>query len=212
MKNVKKIFKRENFLSSRLKKGLLMSFITVHLLIIFTVCVYSSFDSYLSFYKEDDKDFKYPKALIATRDALTINGMYQYTSIAGIDAGYGFFAPNVASEYILEFALRDNKNNLFKRTILPDFRSKESIQQYSAMLGIFQDKLKYFSDSSKTNSLYMRYLDVIIKSMAHVILRRNKNIDNVTATLYLYNYPSLHDFRDGNENAQLLKIVQFKIH
>lgn len=212
MKNLNRIFKNKGRLNRRLKKALLLAFILTHLLIIFTVCVYSSFDSYLSFYKEGDKDFKYPTALLATRNALTINGMYQYTTVAGIDAGYGFFAPNVASEYVLEFALKDKKENLLKKTILPDFKSKESIQQYSAMLGIFQEKLKYFSDSSRANPLYMRYLDVLIKSMAKTKISKNKIVDNVTATLYLYNYPSLHGYRNNNHRVQLIKIIQFNVH
>lgn len=212
MQNAYQIFKNKLFLNEQTKRALLLFFISVHLLIIFTVCVYSSFDSYFSFYKGNDKNFKYPKTLTNTREVLSTKGIYQYTVLAGIDAGYGFFAPNVASEYILNFALKDNKNNLLENRILPDFKSKESIQQYSTMLGVFQDKLKYFTDSSKTNPLYMRYLDVIIKSMAKAIIKENKTVDNVTATLYLYNYPTLNDYQEGNHKVQLLQILHFNVY
>jgi hypothetical protein len=214
MENINKIEKPtpKIIIGQKTKRSILLLFISAHLLIILTVCVYSSFDSYLSFYKEDQKDFVYPNALSNLKSILRIDGLTHYTVLAGIDAGYGFFAPNVASEYILEFSLKDKHHNILERNILPEFDSKESIQKYSTMLGTFQDKLKFFTDSSKTDPLYMRYLDVLIKSMAKGVIKKNANVDNVTATLYLYDYPSLSAYRNGNKKVQLIKILQFNVN
>lgn len=80
------------------------------------------------------------------------------------------------------------------------------------MLGVFQEKVKYYMDSTKGSKLYERYLDVIIKSMAQNVLKTNKDASGVTATLYMYNYPSLADYEKAKHKVQLLKVVQFTVH
>src|SRR4051812_38245824 len=105
MKNINKLYQaiKIKLVSQKKHRRLfLLIFFLFHLSLILTVCVYSTIDSYISFYKEDSKDFKYPPALEYTNRVLTTSGVHHYTVFAGIDAGYGFFAPNVASEYILE--------------------------------------------------------------------------------------------------------------
>lgn len=91
------------------KRIVLLTFFGFHLCLIFTVCIYTTIDSYVSFYKGEDKSYKYPDYLTKMKNGLLTSGLYQYSVMAGIDAGYGFFAPNVASEYILEFNLENKK-------------------------------------------------------------------------------------------------------
>lgn len=199
------------FISSHRRQALL-AFFLFHLSLILTVCIYTTIDSYVSFYKGDDKNYKYPGYLTKTRDALLTTGLYHYSVLAGVDAGYGFFAPNVASEYVLEFNQQDKNGETISTSVLPDFQCKESIQKYSTMLGAFQEKVKFYIDSTKGSKLYMRYLDVIIKSIAQNVLKSNKGAASVIATLYMYNYPSLADYEEGKHKVQLMKVVQFTIH
>lgn len=132
-----------------------------------------------------------------------------YTSISGIDTGYGFFAPNVASEYALEFNFYDQENNLLNIEMMPHFRQNESYHRYTSFLGAFQKKIT--APKTKLDILRERQLDAIIKAMTKKKITEHKTARRIEATLYLYHPPTLRQFNTGHKDAQLLKIFQFEL-
>jgi hypothetical protein len=40
-----------------------------------------------------------------------------FTSYTGFDTGYGFYAPNVASDFVMSFELKDEKELFWKKNV-----------------------------------------------------------------------------------------------
>lgn len=197
-------------LSAKTRQRVFSLFFSLHFLVIFCVCVYSSIDSYISFYDIEKKGLQ-KGAMDATATVFTAPVLKQYATVAGIDAGYGFFAPNVASEYVLEYRHFDEQGMMVGRQRLPAFEQKESYMRYSTMLGGFQEKFIALDDTAKSSTLKIRFLNVLIKSMGKNMLAENPVIHTVTATLYLYDYPSLQGYAAGHTTSQLIPFDNFKI-
>lgn len=179
-----------------------------HFTVILSVCIQSSIDGYLSFYKKEPN--RAASTLYKSTEAINhVIGVRWYSAIAGIDAGYGFFAPNVASGYILEFMSYNKNGELLHQWQQPNFAHRESFVRYSSLLDSFQDKL--LSGKSDHHSLRQRHLNAIIKSMASSTFDDDKQIDEVHATLYLYHFPSLKAYRSGDTHPQLFPIEKFNI-
>lgn len=176
-----------------------------HFAIILSVCVASCIDGYISFYsKKPSVIASVLHAMASTmNDTKMANG---YTLLAGIDAGYGFFAPNVSSGYLLEFTAYDSNGAIINRNRLPDFTHQESYIRYSSLLDAFQDKLTAADKLDEKQRIKVRRLNAIIKSTGTNILISHKATDKVEATLYLYHFPSLEAYRRGNKEPELLVI------
>jgi len=192
------------------KQYLFIGFFFIHFLIILLVSINSSTDSYTTFY-DVKKTGIYKVLLDVTAGIVNTPGISQYANCAGIDAGYGFFAPNVASEYVLEYQLYGKNKQMAGIRRLPGFKNKESIMRYSTMLGGFQDKLLAMNDTKKLKSIRIRYLDVLVKAMGRNILRDENDIVKVKGTLFLYDYPSLERYRAGDRTEVLLPFTKFDI-
>jgi|GEM_PF-977750 len=192
---------------------------TFHLFIILIVCVSSSINSYNMVYEKDVSSSKLSGLRNSFVNILMVPGLRQYSSVAGIDAGYGFFAPNVASSYILKFTVKDRYGN--KDIFLPAFKSKEGLIRYSSLLGIFQERLKALEkekisgkDQYIKKSLYTRYLDVVIKTIGRSIASQDSNLltdYNMSATLYLYQFPDLKASLIGISKPTLVNLLHFEI-
>lgn len=187
-----------------------MGTVFIHFSLIAAVCVYSSIDSYTSFYDIEKVGIK-KKVLDVTYAIATATGFRQYTTIAGIEAGYGFFAPNVASEYVLSFALYDKDSTFIEKRALPNFKNKESYMRYSTLLGAFQDKLVAMAEEEDLNTLRQRHLNVIMKAMARQMLAKDKHLGKINTVLYLHHFPSLVEFREGSTQQQLISFENFEV-
>jgi len=192
------------------KQYLFIGFFFTHFVIILLVSINSSTDSYTTFY-DIKKTGIYKVMLDVTAGVVNTPGISQYANCAGIDAGYGFFAPNVASEYVLEYKLYSKNKQLAEIRRLPGFKNKESIMRYSTMLGGFQEKLLAINDTTKLKSLRIRYLDVLVKAMGRNILKDEKDIVEVKGTLFLYDFPSLESFHSGDRSEVLVPFTKFNI-
>lgn len=178
-----------------------------HFTVILSVCIQSGIDGYLSFYKKEPN--RATATLYKSTGAINdVVGVRWYSAIAGIDAGYGFFAPNVASSYILEFMSYNKNGELLHTRQQPNFAHRESAVRYSSLLDAFQDKLLGDGD---VHSLQQRHLNAIIKSMAYSAFDGDQQIDEVQATLYLYHFPTLKAYRSGDIRPQLFPVEEFNI-
>ena len=113
-----------------------------------------------------------------------------YSIYTGTEAGYGFYAPNVSSQSMVLFTIKDDQGEIVG-VQMPNQFSKEGVTRCMTAFDKFIDK---FDDPSK---LYDRYLDVILKSMALKVLEQNPPHQRVEADIYLYLLPRIRAFRDG---------------
>ncbi|MEN4760165.1 MULTISPECIES: hypothetical protein [unclassified Chryseobacterium] len=144
-------------------------------------------DSFCDFYK-------YEKPI-------TTNGLkYEkfISSYAGFDTGYGFFAPNVASNFIIISEDKNSGNSYISTELLT---TKEG-------------KLRF----ANINDVYMKNITAKDKNMPelkvnHILLKQvHKNIkkkhgENIVTYAYLYDQPTLDESKKG---TRLIKIDSVK--
>ncbi|MEN4759521.1 hypothetical protein ABEG63_04200 [Chryseobacterium sp. C39-AII1] len=190
-------------------------FSMVHIALILIVCTASTIDSYeksTSYVKNDFTD-----ALKNTKDQIkefnSVAGIQQYQAFAGINAGYGFFAPNVASSYILKVSVYDKNKNLVKESYFPPFKSKEGLNRYHTLLGYFQDRLtilenkmqKKKSTEFNESDKYGEFLDIFIKSIGRYYYKDyNSDKYNISCTLYLHHHPMLNEIKTADKTKPVL--------
>jgi hypothetical protein len=57
---------------------------------------------------------------------------------------------------------------------------------------MFLDKI---SDQNRYDKKYYKYLDLIIQQIAENVMKENSKATSVTTKLYLYDYPTIADFK-----------------
>ncbi len=196
----------------RCKKVLFLIFLALHLLLILAVCVKSTIANYTGFYKVSPSEPV--RQVMEAADAFSsLPGIYHYSVLAGVDAGYGFFAPNVASEYVLSFDCHGVDGTLLYRRGVPEFGQRESFTRYVTMLGAFQDKLVAIMEGGEdASSVQQRHLDAIVRSMAMNMLKKDSAVSHIRATLYLYDFPSLAASRHIEPRSRLIEVESFEVH
>ncbi|MCC5921348.1 MAG: hypothetical protein LAT68_11255 [Cyclobacteriaceae bacterium] len=184
-------------MKTKIQKVLYFTAFLIHFGIITIVCLYSSMDSYFSFYEKEK-----PAALekLSSLMLISLEQSNHYAKIAGIDAGYGFFAPNVASEYYLEYEFLDQHNIPIGKLSFPELKSKEGFIRYTTWLSRFQDKLLEKSSSNDTTfveTISKRQLDTMVRAIA--MKYAPESTKEVKAKIYLHHYPSLAELKAGKE-------------
>jgi hypothetical protein len=121
-----------------------------------------------------------------------------YLSLAGIDAGYGYFAPNVPNSYELIFELH-----------YPDGRSENELA--SARRGATGLRVSSLMDYiGRTNSGAFR--EYLIKKVAAVVWREHPDVVTMRVSLAQREQPTIGNYEQGKrETYSLLYIYDFSL-
>ncbi|WP_130735287.1 hypothetical protein [Flavobacterium sp. J27] len=191
-----------------MKKKLQLAGIFTILLLVFTVGLKGTFDGYYGFYYAE-KEYKKPIAFTLSEEIIKLKPVSIFLSYTGFDTGYSFFAPNVASDFVLLFELKDQKGNVIENKIMPAFKNKESITRYTSIYNMFLDKISAEGGTMKDNK-YQQYLDIIIKQIAVSVKKENPDTASIIARLYLYHYPDLKSYQKGEKSERLILVGEYK--
>lgn len=189
-----------------MKRKLQLFGIFTLLFFVFLVGLKGTFEGYYGFYYENET-YEKPFSYTISEDITESEPINMFTSYTGFDTGYGFFAPNVASDFVLNFELKDKDGNIIEEKSTPAFKNKESLIRYTTVFNMFLDKIS--GDKNNSDNKYYQYLDLIIQQIALNVMKENVNASNVTARLYLYDYPTIKDFRKGKTKENFILINEF---
>lgn len=187
------------------------------LLLISTISTVEAYEKSTSFVENEvTKRIGYTKTLLSKSTSIPI--IQQYLSLSGIEAGYSFFAPNVASSYILKTTIYNRKNGKKEQDyFFPPFKTREGKNRYHTFLGSFQDRLKILENDVKKKKSnlfreskeYGEYLDIYIKSVGRFYYKQyDPDRFSVHCILYLHNYPKLSQSSAENNNSTLIKLLE----
>ena len=175
--------------------------------LVICVNIKSTIDSYNSFYHDDpgeavgQDNFIY-RSIEKLSDFKPIDFFLSYT---GLETGYGFFAPNVASEFLTEFILRDNNGEVIEeRTFIP-LQTKEGMLRLS---GTYTNFLEYIKSDTSTYEM----CDVILNSLSMNVLRSNSDACSIETNLFLYHHPTLREKTEDPEALPRLIFVKKVAH
>lgn len=174
-----------------------------HLFIILTVNIKGSFDGYYGFYFANKKYNPHPLHNIC-KAFLDYNAINYYVSNTGFDTGYGFFAPNVASDFVLNFTIKDENNQMIESRTLPSFNNKESFVRFTTTFTFFLEKL-----DKKSNQGLNDYLKIIVKQISLDVKKEYPKAKSVDTKMYLYHFPDLNDYAN-NQKPKLILIDSYE--
>lgn len=197
MKNMKKL---KQFL-----KSIDFWFKVVSCAIILFSVVFSSFrtayDSHVSFFNKKPNE-----TVLKYLDKIGGNNIYNlFLNYTGLNTGYGFFSPNVSSDFIITHNIyKKSKQNLIFSNSL--FSTKEGAHRFANLNSLFMEKLEAIEekDKSKIDTLKLKYLEVVLNRLNNYNLDSDKDIDSIKTTLFLYHYPFLKEY--PNVNPKFIKI------
>ena len=191
-----------------MKKKIQLSAILSLLLIVLLVGMKTTFDGYFSFYYEDGQYTK-PFIYQATEVLVKSTPVSRFIAYTGFDTGYGFFAPNVGSDFVLLFDIQDSLGQTIQQTAMPKFKQKESQVRYTSVFNMFLERVK--KQEAKGKDQYKEYLDLILRQIALNVKRDYPKAAFVQAKLYLYDYPSFEKYRQGETKENAILITEFKL-
>ena len=170
------------------------------------VNVKGTISSYLEFYhNEDAEEMKKENLIYQSLGIIENTAFSTFLSYTGLDTGFGFFAPNVASEYITEFTLFRADSTLVGTSYFPKMHQKESAARITTAYTMFE---KYME--SNPDSLEIKKCDIFLKGVASKILLENVEADFVNAKVMLYHYPTLEQLQDKEDTAPMYVLLKSK--
>lgn len=177
-------------------------------LIIIFILFSAVFSSMATAYQSALTFFKVKPSTFLTNSFSKVYGIPGYSTVldyTGLSTGYGFFSPNVSSDFLVTHHVYNQK----QRKLLvsnASFKSKEGSLRYTHVNSVFMEKLEALEDSTKIDSTRLEFLNLILRRMNENQLIVNK-ADSVTTQLFLYHYPFLNEY--PNTNAKIIKIKSY---
>lgn len=162
--------------------------------ILFSV-VFSSFrtayDSHISFFNKKPNE-----TLSKTLDKIGGNNKYNlFLNYTGLNTGYGFFSPNVSSDFIITHNIykKSKQNLIFSNSI---FSTKEGAHRFANLNSLFMEKVEAIEENnkSKIDTLKLKYLEVVLNRLNNYNIEHDKDIDSIKTTLFLYHFPFLKEY------------------
>ncbi|WP_164732328.1 hypothetical protein [Flagellimonas oceanensis] len=170
------------------------------------VNVRGTISSYTEFYHtEDAEKRKQENILYRSLGFVENKAVSTFLSYTGMDTGFGFFAPNVASEYLTEFTLFSTDSTLIETTYFPNMHQKESVSRIRTAYSMFE---KYME--SDPDSLEIKRCDIFLKGLASKVLLDNEQAEFVNAKVQLYHYPTLEQLKSNKTMAPIYVFLKSK--
>ena len=121
-----------------------------------------------------------------------------YEQLAGIETGYGYFAPNVPAGYSLVFELHFPDGRFEYE--LPSVRSAAAELRIAGLL------------DNIGRTPYDALREVLVKTMAQSIWREHPEVESVRAMVGLLSLPSAREFKEGKrESYEFLYAYDFSL-
>ncbi len=189
---------------SRRKKFLLLVWFVSHFLLILIVSCHETIvlvargltiipPALGDYPKKAEKLAEIPIGLNLGHSNLLRRVVVSYLGAAGIDAGYGYFAPNVPGGYRLVFELQ-----------FPDGRTEFLMASAAANL-----RLASFVDQIGDNPS-AEFREHMVKKLAAVVRAEHPEVVTVRASLERISQPTISDYeRGGKEKYELLDAYEF---
>ncbi len=157
--------------------------------------------NYYGFYypeKEDEKLSSNPIYPLLSR--IQEVELYNYfTTYTGLETDYGFFAPNVASDFIVDFEVLDKKNNSIAKVNFVPLSNKESYVRLTTSYSLF-----LYSEQKNKSEMEKQKSRLLLKGLAYQNLIAYPEAAKIKANLYLYHYPTLEQLHANKLRKPLM--------
>jgi hypothetical protein len=127
--------------------------------------------------------------LLQASDFLLDTSVYSmYSNYTGTNSGYGFYGPNVGSEFILSFTVVDKEGNVLGKHRRPsDIIQTESKQRFDLCTYPMMMRIEQGSE----NKLLEDYFKVLLHQIGESIYDQYDVANKVIAEVYVHNFPTI---------------------
>ena len=185
-----------------MKKLLFLVFAAMHIAIIIYNNVIIEEQSILRFFYSKNEAGNAMNTLAG--NSLLYNAFNAYSKYTGAETGFGFYAPNVASDIILLQTTYDEAGKVLS-IATPKFRSKEATIRYVSAMGLFMDKI------DNRDTVHQKYMNAILKSIVLYTFNTKKDCRKVVTDLLVYNLPPARNIKN-KAHASYLKLGHYEYH
>jgi hypothetical protein len=121
-----------------------------------------------------------------------------YVHVAGIETGYGYFAPNVPGSYVLVFEVHYPDGRIEYE--LPSVRSAPAGLRIAGLL------------DSIGRTPYDALREILVKTLAQSVWRKHPDVESVRAMLGSVRLPTVREFEKGKrESYEFLYAYDFSL-
>lgn len=131
-----------------------------------------------------------------------------YSNYTGTNSGYGFFAPNVGSEFVMTFTVLDCENKLLGEHQSPQsLKQNESRSRFNLCAYPMMERIML----GEQNLIYSSYFNVMLHQIAEDINSNYNTGHKVVSEIYMHQYPKIEEALNGNtEKFQLLERFTYR--
>tara|TARA_B110000977_G_C10816388_1_gene392386 strand:+ start:84 stop:689 length:606 start_codon:yes stop_codon:yes gene_type:complete len=188
----------------KFRETLQLFVVAVVLFIVLVSAIGSTFEGYYGFYYDNAEYTECHLSKITNNISRT--SLFRFFSVyTGFNTGYGFFAPNVASDFVFVFKIYDHENKLIQIQQGVPFNSKESEVRFGTIGTMYLEKLND-KDHKNYDEKYNKYLDVTINEITEYVRSTYAEKGKVECSIFLYDYPDIFAYKTGDrEKLYLIK-------
>lgn len=166
--------------------------IALHLVVIFLYNTHSTLTGYQAVYPSVQKHAWYDGLLSRVLDPLLQWApLAWHARLSGIETGYGFFAPQVGSQYVTRFSMLDALGDTIQMVEMPPLQRSESQLRYAGFLDAMQ---AFIGDTATADPDELRYARALIHAMAERLARHYGGA-SVSCEVLVYRHPPLRGSR-----------------
>lgn len=140
--------------------------------------------------------------------SLQANGLLSlYAKLSGSEIAFGFFAPNVGSQYITSFTLYNNADKEIATLVGPQLYQAESLNRYSSFTRVFEA----FAKGREADELVANYAKALVHNMSYRLAGNYPAARRVDIRIFLYHSPERGPFK-GTPQYILLYEKQLELN
>lgn len=182
----------------KIKSGIIVSSVFA---VICSFSISSDLDNYYGFYRKEKPEIAKKLQSFCELKPISIFGKY-----TGFETGYGFFGPNVSSDFIFDIYIYDENGKLIKTLDKIPTQTKEGNLRLSCINNMFLNKL-----DDEINKKYDRYLDIVMEQITKKIKEDQPKNHKVEMKMYLYEYPSIKNIGKGDTTPKKIMIKKYEV-
>lgn len=131
-----------------------------------------------------------------------------YANYTGTNSGYGFYSPNVGSEFVLSFAVIDYQGKLLGEHQSPiNLKQNESKSRFNLCTFPMMERIML----EEPNEIYDKYFEVMMHQIAKNIKDSYATGYKVVSEIYIHKPPKIQESLEGkNEKFVLLERFTFR--
>lgn len=179
-----------------------ISLVSIQILCIMFINIYSLMKDHLRTLDENET----PVMDLKIGAAIESNPVFKtYANYTGTDCGYGFFSPNVGSEFVMSFTVVDETGKVLGEHQTPNtLVQNESRVRFNLCAYPMMERIML----EEPNEIYDKYFEVMMHQIAQNINSTYTNAHRVISETYMHRPATIKESLEG-KTEQLLLLERF---